>query len=282
MRRTWSDSSGGYQGGSWLPFNWYSIPVTRALLFATVGVFILFFFTGQLQGPIWSWIPFRAADGYWYLRPWTWLTYPFLELPSLFILLTLYLLYSMGGMLERSWGSLNFAALFFAFTAVGELAFLVLVYLLGKPQMPPVFGLTLPLTALISAWAALDPELELNYWGVVVKAKFFGAVAVVMSYFSYGLNYQDPILALFALAPPAAAWFYVRKMRRLNLSGSMRSPYLGPDLRDSPPRQPRRPREDAPERVKGFNPLRRRQEQQEMERLRKLLGDDDDRPMRRN
>ena len=280
MRRTWNEGSSGYQGGSWLPFNWYSIPVTRTLLFATVGVFLLFFFTGQEQGPVWEWIPFRSADPAWYSRPWTWFTYPFMELPSFWILLTLYVLYSMGGMLERSWGSLNFAVLFFAFTGIGALAFLVPMYLLGKPVL--LFGLALPLTALVTAWAALDPELELNYWGVPIKAKLLAAIWVGMNYFGFGLQYRDPILALFALAPPAAAWFYVRKMRRLNLSGPMRSPYLGPDLSDNPPRRTRRPREEEPERVKGFNPLRRRQEQQEMERLRKLLGDDDDRPMRRN
>lgn len=276
MRSNWGNNERRYQGGNWLPFNWNSIPVTRALLFATVGIFLLFFFTGQALGPVGKWIPF--ASPLWYLQPWTWFTYPFLEMPSFWILLTLYVLYSMGGMLERSWGSLNFAVLFFAFTAIGALAFVIPYYLLGK--MVVLAGLTIPLTALVSAWAALDPELEVGFWGVPVKAKFLAAAWVGLNYFSFGINHNDPVLALFTLAAPAAAWFYVRKMRRLNLSSPFgRRGLAGPDLRES---RPRRGRSEAPERVPGFNPLRRRQEQEEIERLRRLLGDDDDdRPARR-
>src|SRR5947207_2589936 len=151
MRSTWGGDERRYEGGRWLPFNWQSIPVTRTLLFATIGTFLLFFFTGQFQGPVWQWIPFRSAgDGaLWYTRPWTWLTYPFMELPSLWILLTLYVLYQMGGMLERAWGWRNFAVLFFAFTTIGALAFVIPLYLLGKPVL--LSGLTLPLTALVTA-----------------------------------------------------------------------------------------------------------------------------------
>lgn len=278
MRSNWGGNS-GYTGGAWLPFSWHSIPVTRALLIATVATFLLYFFTGQNSGPIWAWIPFRSAsaDGLtWLTRPWTWFTYPFMELPSFWILITLYILYSMGGMLERSWGSRNFAALFFAFTAIGALAFVPPLYLMGKPVL--LVGLNLPLTALITAWAALDPEMDVSFWGVPVKAKLVAAIWVAFTYFSFGLQYQDPLLAIFSLAPAAAAWYYVRKMPRLNLGhrAPSASPYREPLLREEPLRGAER------EQVKrGFNPLRKRQEQLEIERLRKLLGDDDDRPISR-
>ena len=123
MRSTWGSGRRGYGGSPWLPFNWQSIPVTRTLLILTVATFLLFFFTGQGTGPVAAWVPFRAQA--WLTMPWTWFTYSFLETPSLWVLLTLYVLYSMGGMLERSWGSVNFAVLFFAFTAVGALGFVI-------------------------------------------------------------------------------------------------------------------------------------------------------------
>lgn len=278
MRSNWGGNS-RYVGGSWLPFSWHAIPVTRALLFGTIGVFLIFFVTGQFTGPVWQWIPFRAGGLEWLTRPWSWFTYPFMELPSLWVLLTLFLLYSWGGMLERSWGSRNFAVLFFAFTAIGALAFVPAYYLFGKSV--ELHGLGLPLTALVTAWAALDPELETSYWGVPVKAKLIAAIVVAFTLFSFGLQYRDPLFAVFSLAPAAAAWFYVRKMPRLNVGfrAARPSSYREPLLRDEhlPPRGLER------EQVKrGFNPLRKRQEQLEIERLRKLLGDDDDRPIRRH
>lgn len=270
MRREWGGSK-RYSGGSWLPFTWDAIPVTRGILIATVTTFLLFFFTGQMSGPIGEWAPFETVGLSWLTRPWTWLTYPFLELPSFWILLTLYVTYSLGGMLERSWGSRNFAALFFAFTAVSALAFVPAYYLFGLPVQ--LVGLGLPLTCLITAWASLDPELETCFWGVPVKAKLVAAIWVAMNYFSFGLQYRNPLFALFTLAGPAAAWFYVRKMPRLNLGFRAPAPQRRrePLLREEPVGAER-------ERVSGFNPLRKRQEQLEIERLRKLLGDDDDLP----
>lgn len=273
MRREWGGSR-RYSGGSWLPFSWDSIPVTRGILIATAVTFLLYFFTGQGRGPIGAWIPFQTGSLAWLTRPWTWLTYPFLELPSFWVLVTLYVTYSLGGMLERSWGSRNFAALFFLFTAISALAFVPGYYAFGLPVQ--LVGLGLPLTCLITAWAALDPELETNFWGVPVKAKLVAGVWVALNYFNFGLGYGNPLFALFTLVGPAAAWFYVRKMPRLNLG------FRAPVTRRQEPLLREEPRGAERERVSGFNPLRKRQEQLEIERLRKLLGDDDDRPLSRH
>jgi membrane associated rhomboid family serine protease len=279
MRKNWG--SDHYEGGAWLPFNWYSIPVTKGLLFATVGTFLAFFFLGQGGGPVATAVAFESS--HWLTRPWTWFLYPFLETPSIWILLTLYVLYSWGGMLERSWGSLNFAVLFFAFTAISALAFVIPLYLMGQPVL--LIGLSMPLMCLLTAWAALDPELEVGFWGVPVKAKFLAAMWVGLNFFMFGQSHGNPWLAFFTLVGPAAAFFYVRKLPRLNLGGlpgMPRIPRAGrasrpqPLLREDPPRGSRETREPR-ERVPGSpNPLRRRQEQQEIERLRRLLGEDDD------
>jgi len=271
MRDRWgNDRERHYRGGRWLPFDWSAIPVTRAVFFTTIAVFLLYFFTGQGAGLIGRWVPFYASA--WYFRPWTWFTYPFLEFPSLFVLLTLWVLYSLGGMLERSWGSLNYAVVFFALTAISALAFVPAFYLFGMAV--PLQGLGLPLTALITAWASLDPEMEVSYWGVPVKTKLIAAIVVAFQYFSFGLSGMGPLAALFSLAGPAAAYLYVRKMPRLNLDpGSLR-----PGGRRAPSRPRPLLREESPEereRAGGFNPFRRRQEREEMERLRRLLGDDD-------
>lgn len=284
MRPNWNNS-GRYEGGSWLPFNWYSIPATRTLLFATVGVFLLYFFTGQGGGFIGEYVPFvtRGQGLDWLARPWTLLTYPFLELPSLWILLTLYVLYSFGGMLERAWGSLNFVVLFFAAALIGGLSMALGSALLQRGVA--LLGLTIPLMAMVTAWAALDPEMETCFWGVPVKAKFVAAAWVALTYFQFGLSYGSPALAFFTLAAPAAAFLYVRKMPRLNLSmpGQRRPDRWAPDLRESPAPHRRPERGEERERIGGVNPLRKRQEQVEIDRLRRLLGEDDDgRPVSRN
>jgi membrane associated rhomboid family serine protease len=276
MRSSWG-GRGRYEGGSWLPFNWYQIPATRNILLAVVLTFLAYFLAVPYRSVIGQVVAFDASA--WLARPWTWFTYPLLELPSFWFLLTAYVFYSFGGMLERSWGSRNFAVLFFAFTAVGALAFVPAYYLLQVPVQ--LLGLLLPLNALVTAWAALDPELEVSFWGVPVKAKFLALVWVLLTYFQMGLGPMGPVGALFSLAAPIAAFIYVRKLPRLNLDSPFgrRNPYA--DLDDRPPpllRNPaaRRGRPAPRESVGGFNPLRRRQEQQEIERLRKLLGDDDE------
>lgn len=286
MRSNWGDN-GRYTGGRWLPFSWHAIPVTRAVFFGTLATFLLYFLTGLDRSPVWEWIPFRTDGMLWLTRPWTWLTYALLERPTLWVLITFYMLYSWGGMLERSWGSRNYAVLLAAFTAVGALAAVPMYYLLGKPIF--IAGLSLPLTALVTAWAALDPDLEVQFWGVPVKARLVAAIVVVLNYLGVGMTYRDPVLALFALAPAAAAWLYVRKMPRLAMGfrPSHQTSYREPLLRDEPRERDRdrRPSRSGGEREqvnRGFNPMRKRQEQLEIDRLRKLLGDDDDRPIRRN
>jgi hypothetical protein len=209
-------------------------------------------------------------------------THVFLQLDFLGLLIGAYMLYLAGGTLERSWGSLNFAVLFAAFCVAAAFSFVAAAYLFK--QSFSLAGYMIPVSALWTAWAALDPELEFRVWGVFpLRLKHIAIIDVLFIYFSYGFGTGPlgPVIGLFALAAPAAAFFYVRKMPRLSLGGFRRPPdRWAPDLREEP-RQPRR--EEPRERVSGgFNPLRRRQEQAEIERLRKLLGeDDDDRPVRR-
>lgn len=249
---------GSSGGGSWLPFRLDSVPVVRGILVAVVASFLVFFFARSAV----LWMPFRADA---WTRPWTWFTYAVLETDPIGVLFQGFWLYVVGGMLERAWGSRNFLAIFLAFTAIAALAFVPAYYLLGTPVQ--LAGLVLPLSALTVAWAALDPELEVLLWGVLpLKAKLIALLDVLLVYFFFGFAY-GPVAALFTLAGPAAAFYYVRKMPRLDLSWSV------PSVR----RRARRPARETPprERLPGGIP-RSRREQEELARLRKLLGEDDE------
>lgn len=276
MRSTW----GGGGGASWMGSGFYGIPVVRALVIAAVVTFLAYFFVGQAGGPVAPWLAFSTEGGLGWLRAWTWLTYPFVEVSPLSLLLQGYWLWVVGGMLERSWGWRRFLPFFFALTAISCIVFVPAFYLLGRPVT--LWGLMLVNSGLTVTWAALDPELELNFYGVLpVKLKALALVDVLLVYFGFGLNHSDPVLALFTLAAPAAGWLYIRKLPAWTAGspfGAARRPSRGPNfreplLREEPPR-----REQAGRR----NPLRKRQEQEEIARLRKLLGDDDDgdRPLR--
>ena len=266
-----------------MPLDWRSIPFTRGLLIALAVIFLTFFFTGQGSGPLGQLLPYKSM--LWYQQPWTWLTYSLLVIPGgmwLFVLMELFVLYQFGGSLERSWGSRNYGVLFFVFAAIAALAFVPAYYILGKQVT--LQGVSLPLVAVVAAWAALDPDLELNYWGIPVRAKLFAAIWVGFTYFQFGLATGDPVLALSVLVGPAAAWLYVRKFPRLNLA----APSWGGDsprggrTQSAPPRGLLREEASERERATGFNPLKKRREQMEIDRLKKLLGeDDDDRPVPR-
>jgi membrane associated rhomboid family serine protease len=268
---------------NWLPISFYTIPVVRALLIALVGIFLVYFLVYPLRALLPYWLIYTVTPGMldWLVRPWSWLTYPLLEVSPIGILFQGYALYLAGGTLERSWGSRNFLALFVVFNLITALALVPAAYLFNVNFV--LAGMWMPIASLFVAWAAMDPELEFRIYGVFpLKLKFLALIDVGIVYFSYGLSNGPwgPVIGLFALAGPAAAFLYVRKLPRLNLGFDLPAQLPAPGLQEDPPR--RRPNGGEREGVGGFNPLRKRQEQREIERLKKLLGeDDDDRPVRR-
>lgn len=267
MRSNWG--SGGRS--MFTPFSLSSIPVVRGILIAAAAVFLLAFLTSQ-GGSHWpvllAFVPARFLS-----QPWSLVTYPVLITDVVALVFQGFWLYLIGGMLERSWGSRNFAALFFAWSAICAAVLLPVYFLTGGGINVPLTGLTLPNTCLTVAWAALDPEMELLFYGLFpVKAKWIAWMDVAFVFFSWGSGYGIP-MSLVSLAGPAAAFYYVRKMPRLNLG------FRAPRREERPGRMPSLLREEPPiprERVNRANPFARRNEQKEIERLKKLLGEDDD------
>jgi len=244
----------------------------RGILIACAAVMLMAFLTSQGGGSYWTTF-LGFAPSVWLHQPWSLLTYPFLVTSLLSLVFEGFWLYIVGGMLERSWGSRNFAVLFFIWTAICGVVLLPVYYLTGGKIDVSLASLTLPNVCLTVAWAALDPDMELLFYGLIpVRAKWVALISVGYVFFTWGYAYGVP-MSLLSLAGPAAAFYYVRKMPRLNLG--FRAPRAA-----SPPRR-RAPllREDAGpdrERVNRINPFAKKNEQQEIERLKRLLGEDDD------
>ncbi len=250
----------------------------RGVLIAGAAFFLLYFLAFPLRGPLVEWLRFTIAgrsDPGWVLQPWAWLTYPIVITDPVALLFGGYWFYMCGGVLERAWGSRNFAVLLASFTFITVLGFILAALIFDVAFR--LAGLWLPTTALLVAWAAMDPEQEIRFWGILpLKMKMLAAISVALVYFYFGLSYGPlgPIIGIFALAGSAAAYIYVRKMPRLDVGFALSRPQRRPE----PQSYLRIPPDDR-EKVRGFNPLRKRQEQEEIARLKKLLGeDDDDRP----
>lgn len=269
MRSNWGSGA----RSMFTPYSLGSIPVVRGILIACAAVMVMAFLTSQGGG---NWLALLGfAPSAWLRQPWSLLTYPFLVTSLLTLVFQGFWLYIVGGTLERSWGSRNFAALFFIWTAICGVVLLPVYYLSGGNLDVPLSSLVLPNTCLTVAWAALDPDMELLLYGLIpVRAKWLALIDVGYVFFTWGYSYGIP-MSLMALAGPAAAYYYVRKMPRLNLG--FRTPRSASRPRG---RAPLLREEDGPgrERVTRVNPFAKKNEQQEIERLKRLLGEDDDNP----
>ena len=208
--------------------------------------------------------------------PWTYLSYPLLSGIDSFVtfLFACLWMYSIGGSLERMWGTKRFVLFFVAVTLATSLSILLGSKLL--PHDPIRFilqGLWLPLAAVTVAWAAVDPYLEMCFYFVLkIQARWVALIAVCIIYFDY---FRDqPLLGLFGLIPSVCAYLYVRgrlpNALRSSINESPRRP--GPDLRMSGSnRKPDRktPIDEARESAgRGiFGALKEKREREKLEKL---------------
>jgi membrane associated rhomboid family serine protease len=126
-------------------------PVTRALLIANVGVFILQLVTGNLLVGTFALWPlsspqFRGVPGF---EIWQLVTYGFLHGSLTHLLFNMLALYIFGGDIERLLGSRRFLFYYLACVVGAAIAQLVVLDVMNRPPVPTVgasggvFGLLL-------------------------------------------------------------------------------------------------------------------------------------------
>lgn len=249
------------------------IPVTITIVGANIVLFLADFFTKGLLDPLFG---FRAAGAL--LSPiWSPLTYPLLTPSIIAVLFACWWMWFMGGSLERSWSSQRFGLFFAAITLLTALFVWIGTLVLRQPG--ELLGLWIPLAALTCAWAAINPREKVIWFVFPMEARWLAILTVVIIYFG---GFEDqPLLGLFFLLSPLAAWFYVRS--GFSIGGPIfnrRPASRGPDLRFSTTSPPR------PESTGSrFSPLawyRRWQERRHLEKLWRNSGftDKDDRNRR--
>jgi membrane associated rhomboid family serine protease len=143
--------------------------------------------------------------------PWTLIGYPLVDASPLSLLFAGLWLWFVGGSLERIWGSGKFGWFLVISTGVTGLAMVFLEILFQIPV--PLFGLWLPLVGVTWAWADLNPNQEMLFWGVIpLKAKWLAwinALFIFLTYLQYSRNLLfNCLFGLASLSGIAVAYFF--------------------------------------------------------------------------
>ncbi len=210
---------------------------------------------------------------------WSALTWPFLSMGNpIFVLFAAFWAYTIGGSLERSWGTRPFVLFFFATTALMSLSVWLGSALLHTPAV--LSGLWAGIAPITVAWCLLNKREQVMLYFMPVPAMFIAYLSMLLLWWQVG----PPFLGFFALIPCAAAWWYVEKGRYRSgyaSEGGFRSPFgnSGDSRSVNAPRPSVSNRGGISENGSGFNPVRwwkRRQENRKLEAMFRNSGFDDE------
>ncbi len=239
-------------------------PATFSLIAVCVLLFLVDFFTQQALAktiffrfgtPIENPIQFVGL-----------VTYPFLCPDFITLAFACLWLGSIGGSLERSWGSAKYLLFFLAMTPISGLGLLIgsavakePAYLLG--------ALWLPVTSITVAWATINPLVTISIYGIIpVQARWVAVFEVGVIYFVYYEGHA--VVGLFVLAGALTAYLVV-KTGIMTTTPYRRNP--APGLRIVNGGQAKkRPLDDAGMKV-SFNPITRFRAWQQRRKLAKLM-----------
>lgn len=176
------------------------IPVTKAVALLSGVIFLLAaIFPGA--GMIKWFLALDPVLGF--FRPWTMVAFPLFNggaFEFLTVIFGILWLWFIGGSLERNLGSKTYGLFLFLATLVTGVSF----SLLGFVQLIPsnlIYGLWLPLTGLTWAWAKLEPDRELLFWGLVpIKARWLAWITAAITFFNYSLRVSSLLGILSGLA----------------------------------------------------------------------------------
>lgn len=266
MNRTFSDGArrlwSGYQ------------PLTNTLLAACVLIFLCdFVFVNTKLAFFSSWLNFTAPTDW--LRPWRLLTYPLVTGNIISLIFDGYLLWMVGGSLERSWGTKTFAIFYLALSLVTALAFTFAAFVVGG-LLPviPVPGI-LVLAAMLVGFCCLNPDESMYVYMIPIRMRFLAAGVCIIIFFSLGFG--NPFLGLMAIVGCGFAVLWVKQGWAYAID-TARSPVRAPKIPQAPKlrlvqQKSHRPRDDRFT-IRDLNPfewLARRKRRKQFE---KLINDD--------
>jgi membrane associated rhomboid family serine protease len=195
-----------------------------------------------------------AFDGSIFPRVWSLLTYPFIDVISIFFIFKVMWIYWVGSMLEYDLSTRKFSILWIIASAVGILPLAIF--------KAPAVGMLIPGAILMSIWGTRNPNMTIMVFMIVpVAAKWIAALTVIGVFLFYGGASSMPLVGLAAVSGCIVGFLYARNMIP-NLSygkGSVTK-------RAAPTRA-----EKAKQQAYYDDVYRREKEREEKERLRKLF-----------
>jgi membrane associated rhomboid family serine protease len=152
-------------------------------------------------------------------EPWTLLTYPLVSGDIIWMLFYGLMLYSIGGSLERSWGTKFYAIYFASMSVICAIGVTAAAIILDQPAAPANW---LPLATLAFTYYMLDPNQPVSVWGVLqTQAKWMALVDVLIIFFIHAR--MHPLVGFCALLGCVAsyAWIRTRAWRDIHQYSSM-------------------------------------------------------------
>ena len=181
-------------------------PLTLILIGASVLTFLLGFFTQG--GWLFSGLALSARSLYF---PWTLITWPLLGTDLLGTIFTALWVWSLGGSMERSWGSPRLLRFFLATTLVTSLTVLPALFFLPVREGAFFAGLTIGFAPVAVAWCWINRrETILFNFIFPIPALWIAAITAVFVFFQSASMLGSPWLGFVGLSGCAAAWWWVR------------------------------------------------------------------------
>ncbi len=139
----------------------------------------------------------------WWLRPWTLITYPFMEWDFIRLVLGCLMAFFFMGALERAWGRKRFIPAYAVLLMFPPLALWIGAMASGVEQA--AWGLWLMTGCWTAAYGTYRPQSVILIFGILpLKAMWIGWFAALAIVFYYGMG--SPIAGLCAGLAPLAAW----------------------------------------------------------------------------
>ena len=175
------------------------MPITMATIIIAAVSFIAWWAAKTSS----AWIQLVFYTDGWMTRPWTLITYAFVEGDFISIVFSCLMAFFFMGALERAWGRERFLPAYFAFLVVPPLT--VWIGSLASGEELAANGLWLPVACSTVAFGAYRPQSTILIFGIVpVKAMYIGLFAALAVVFRYGAG--APIAGLCVGLSMALAW----------------------------------------------------------------------------
>lgn len=192
-------------------------PMVRTLLSLNIAVFVIQFLLGSSSIGIWfettfGLVPAKALGA---LHLWQPLTYMFLHVNFMHILMNMFVLWMFGSALEQLWGGREFLRYYLiAGVGAGLLYMLVMPLIDAGTRHHVLMGASGGVYALLAAYALIYPDRKLYFWLLIpVPAKYLALGIVVLE--TLAMWNADNVAHLAHLGGMAIGYLYLRGGRRM-------------------------------------------------------------------